>query len=88
MESIDTTKLRDILDMMKDTGAVFLKHGELIIEFNRVPTDEAETTAVVGFEASGTDTQEPEAKQVKMVPASGYTALFGDKTPRFPTPGS
>lgn len=86
MEAIDIEKLKDILEMMVDSGAVFLKYGELIIEFPRQGTT---PTTVVGFEAgTAQDGDKTEAKgnRPASVRAVGYTALFGDKMPKFPRP--
>lgn len=93
MEALDTEKLKEILEMMKANGAVFLKFNDLIIEFNRTDKCGSGSTDAVGFEAQGEleETEEPVAKKqntvIKDKPV-GYTALFGDKTPAFPRPRS
>ena len=88
MEDLDTEKVKDILEMMKSYGAVFLKYKELIIEFPR--DTEGEVTAVVGFEAGNKETEEVEASAKGTRPVqprpTGYTALLGDKRPSFLKP--
>lgn len=85
METLDTEKLKEILDMMAASGAVFIKYGELIIEWPRNDTGKS-TAEAIGFEAVGEETAVAEQdKAVKPKPV-GYSALFGDKKPQFARP--
>jgi len=91
MEKLDTEKLRETLQIMKEFGAVFLKCDELIIEFPR-DADSQTTTDAIGFEAKGSDDDgEVEAKrkllftQLQSRPV-GYSAIFGDRLPKFTRP--
>lgn len=99
MEKLDTQKLRDALELMKEFGAVFLKCDELIIEFPRRDTEEKTgTTDAIGFEASGSvDTESIEDKnrrtmetiykQNRAIGLPPYSAVFNGKPPQFSRPG-
>lgn len=91
METLDTEKLKEVLDMMVESGAVFLKYGELIIEFPRESDDKATSTDAIGFEAEGVVEQNRRVQkqlqdQANLIKPVGYTALFGDNKPTFPRP--
>jgi hypothetical protein len=93
MENLDTEKLKEVLDMMVTSKAVFLKFGELIIEFNRNETEKGASTDAIGFEAQGNiiDNTEAQTKSimVKLQEKSkpvGYSALFNGNYPKFAKP--
>lgn len=94
METLDLAKLHDTLEIMKKFGAVFLKHGETIIEFNRDECSEKISTDAIGFEAKGDTAQNDEArtaaKLANLGPQKpvGYSAIFGNKFPTFKTVGN
>lgn len=97
METLDLAKLHDTLEMMKKFGAVFLKHGDTIIEFNRDECSEKTSTDAIGFEAQGDTAQNDEAraamnaaKLASIGPQKpvGYSAIFGDKFPSFKSAGN
>lgn len=83
METLDLAKLKDVLDMMVDSGAVFLKYNELIIEFPRngirleaTPQNDDAAAAINAAKIAGLGPQKP----------VGYSAIFGNKMPRFSRP--
>jgi hypothetical protein len=90
MENLDTEKLKEVLDMMVASKAVFLKFGELIIEFNRNESEKGASTDAIGFEAQGTDnTDDTESKKKIMnldTRPVGYSALFNGNYPKFSRP--
>lgn len=88
MDDIDTEKLKEILEMMSDSGAVLLQYKELLIQFKGVPETGDISTQVVGFEANSSDDTETEARVAPAARPTGYTALFGDKRPSFKSPKS
>lgn len=90
MEDLDIEKLRETLEIMKSTGAVFLKYKELVVEFNRNDKCGSGSTDAIGFEAQGEleEIEEPVAKRSIVAKPVGYTALFGDKVPKFPRPSA
>jgi hypothetical protein len=95
MENLDTEKLKEVLDMMVASGAVFLKFGELIIEFNRNESEKGASTDAIGFEAQGNVEDDVEAQtksiMVKLQDKSkpvGYSALFNGNYPKFSRPSA
>ena len=95
MEKLDTEKLRETLQIMKEFGAVFLKCDELIIEFPRFEGPQT-TTDAIGFEAKGSTDGYIESKnnlllkqlqdQANIIRPVGYSAIFGDRLPKFTRP--
>jgi hypothetical protein len=93
METLDTEKLKEVLDMMVASGAVFIKFGELIIEFPREECSKDTSTVAVGFEASKSSVESDNSaamnkaqQQVNLAKPTGYSALFGEKRPSFARP--
>lgn len=77
MEDIDTEKLRDMLIMLQENGASYVRVGEVEIAFHRF----AEPEVVAPQDAA------PQPKHVPIVRKSGYQALFPDKLPTFGSGG-
>lgn len=84
MQDIDTGKLRDILEIMKEFGASYLKADGLEIGFADAPTPtrtDVQGVSVAEAEpAAATDSK-------THTRVTGYNALFGETLPRFPTAG-
>lgn len=88
MEKLDTEKLKEVLEMMVESGAVFLKYEDLIIEFPRNDTGKGSTEAV-GFQATNSDDADVTEQKKQLIGQTrpvGYSALFGDKRPAFAKP--
>lgn len=88
MEDIDTEKLKEILEMMVDSGAVLLQYKDLLIQFPGAAVAPGDsTTQVIGFEA-GEQAEPPDEveERTRKPRPTGYTALFGDKRPMFQSP--
>lgn len=87
MQDIDTEKLREILEMMKEAGAAYVKCGDFELAFPApFSTDlrgfqaDAPTETSVGDEAKNSVTV---SGKVDSRPI-GYHKLFGENFPKFP----
>lgn len=80
MQDIDTGKLRDILEIMREFGAAYLRaDGVDIGLFNQAVSEPPKSAIEVDPVAAESRTVQPRT--------SGYTALFGETLPKFPTAG-
>ena len=73
METIDTEKLREILEMISEYGISYFRHENLEIA-------KSKSTTVSGVPAQPT-TSETTPNVVSVGKVSGYTKLFGGTVP-------
>jgi hypothetical protein len=85
MEDIDIEKIKELLDVVRESGCAVFQYKDIVMQFSEVVYTDAR-----GTEVAPTDDGEV-VEQKSVLPHKkpiGYTAIFGSRAPSFKRPGS